>query len=374
MVLASLPTFSNLASIFSSCREPTSIGVSSSEYELVLESGCHSNAKRQGDQCCADETAKPLTAQHAVSPSSDVDSDASTTDAGSASECGENISVCAFSTVDSGSECGAQSTLSDNCSAEAGLAGASCAAAQRAQILGVDFQESSTSLGSDSRGRWVHDRVREGLECSFHVANGMVHAVTTAEFPSHDPLLAFAAFCEADLCMAYKPNVVNGTLLDEAAADHSLWLVEQRGKFSGRLEDSLVEISAVDALDEPVGSLWVCISTPASEDLAQNWSASIPAAQKGVQRIDSGCTTCWITPLRGPDEKTRGFRMITEVAAPAPAAVSGMPTFALRMAMRRGAQEFADGFQKHIATGGMLDQRMQSSARGKLYARIRERL
>lgn len=201
--------------------------------------------------------------------------------------------------------------------------------------------------------------------------------VAEMEFNDCDPLHAFAALREVDLCSAYKSNVTSARPLDENLdAAESLWMILQKGRFSGNREDSIVEVVAVDALDEPINALWVSMVNPQVGEASSLRDTEIPPREKGVHRIEEGSTSFLITPTHqlGQGEMPCGFRLSMVTHAKLPSAATRMPSFALKIMMRKGAQEFADDFRRHVKGCAALDKRIKASPRSSFYQEIKKHL
>jgi len=250
--------------------------------------------------------------------------------------------------------------------------------ARRIRHVGSMFESSAVELRSLGKGKvanWTTETV-DGLEFSFKIGNGSVQLVSTAEYEGCESLRALAAMLEVDLCKGYKPNVQGAEPLGKQVAADCFWRIHQRGYFNKKKEDSIVRVSFVDALDEPLGSLWACVCVIGPADLAKACPGlEAPPLEKGSMRIDSGQTTCRITPVKklGPSGLP-GIRMTMKMDARCPDAVAAMPGMLLRPLMKRVAKEFVGNMKKHIQSCRALDERLLSSPRAELYAEVREHL
>jgi hypothetical protein len=226
------------------------------------------------------------------------------------------------------------------------------------------FEASMDLLCSDADSSWKAEKLDEGTEFRYKLSDGEVHLVSTAMYNDVDILRAFAAVCEVDLCKGYKPNVTSvEPLVDQCTVD-SIWRIFQRGMISGRREDNIVQVSAVDALDEPLRSLWVSIYAPWHQGVTELRGVPIPPPQAGATRHLGRSTVCLT-----PNGDGSGFQMKMALSAPAPRAVNMMPSFALKAFMRKCAKETVFSFSKHINYCTELDQRVSNS---DWYASVRE--
>merc|ERR1711924_308196 len=148
---------------------------------------------------------------------------------------------------------------------------------------------------------------------------------------------------EIDLCPSYKPNVSSARpLAEDLDATEGLWMLKLTGQFSGMAEDSIVEVTALDALDEPIRALWISIANPINPEADSLCCVPVPPVEKGVRRIQGGCTTFKIIP----NQSNCGFKLSISAQARLPAAAAKMPCFAVKLIVRRDMQDFSDRLRR----------------------------
>merc|ERR1712159_516087 len=109
---------------------------------------------------------------------------------------------------------------------------------------------------------------------------------------------------------------------------------------SGGLEDNVVQLSIIDALDEPLGSLWASMYIPTHASVLHGMT--LPKPQAGAVRCLVGHSTVCISPvatLPSAGSKAQRFRMKMAMSGPVPRAVALMPSMLLKAAMRRRAKD-----------------------------------
>jgi hypothetical protein len=237
------------------------------------------------------------------------------------------------------------------------------------------FEASLDELYMDPAKGWIKDWLVEGIEFGYHILDGTLSLVSVAEYDGCDILKAFAAICEVDLCHGYKTNVTCATPVDGWHATDSVWRILQYGMMSGGLEDNVVQLSIVDALDEPLGSLWASMYVPSHVSGLHGMKP--PGPQAGAARALAGHSTVCITPVATSSSmgsEAQRFRMKMAVSGPVPRAVALMPSILLKAAVRRCAKDMVAAFWKHATECAELDHRISASPRARFYSAIRQHL
>jgi len=252
------------------------------------------------------------------------------------------------------------------------------ALAERIRRVGVCYSASLEDLAAGGQS-WTSEQVGE-LHYSYRLADGRFQLVSTVESPA-DPIKALAAVIEVDLCQGYKPNVISTRLLGHEDPDpfDSVWQITQKGRFSGALEDNISHVSVVDALDEELGSLLVCVYPPSDVRSTQLHGIDLPAPQSGAAREGNWRTTFRITPIQDFQGTGQpGFRMSSALnvqpSRAGLAVLSHMPSWTLRLVLARSARELLSSFAKHMDVCEELQCRIESSPRAAFYAHVRCRL
>lgn len=233
------------------------------------------------------------------------------------------------------------------------------------------FEQSLAGSNAGLRKGWISERSSKGFDFAFHVDAGRVTMVANIDFDDCDPLKAFVALREMDLCTAYKANVsIAKPVVEDHNAIDSLWMLKLTGQFSGAKEDSIVEVVAVDALDEPIKALWISMANPTLNGGTSLRGALLPPVEKGVNRIQGGCTTFQISP----NQHSGGFHLSIEAQARIPAAAAKMPSFAMKMIVRRDMRDFSERLRHHIKGCTALQQRIEASPRTTFYQEVQKHL
>jgi hypothetical protein len=262
---------------------------------------------------------------------------------------------------------------------EEAVAAASLGEMERIRRIDARFWQSMREISAGKcGGGWVTETISKGASCSYRIGDGIFQLISSCEYDDLDPIKALAAFLEVDLCKGYKRNVISARCLAEPTKGvDSIWHVRQQGRVSGAMEDNVLHLSCVDALDEEYASLWVSMYTPAVRDnIAELDGVRIPFPELGATRERDAYTTVRIVP-RGRSAAC-GFRLIIALyGTPSPAAkavMAWMPTFAFKRLMRTNAQEQMRLFAEHLAGSVELNRRLEHSARAVFYETVRRHL
>jgi len=158
-------------------------------------------------------------------------------------------------------------------------------------------------------------------------------------------------------------------VLEDLEATDSLWMLKLTGQFSGAKEDSILEVVAVDALDEPMKALWMSMANPSSHEAESLRGLCLPPKEKNIRRLHGGCTTFRIVP-----NQKSGFHLLTSAKARIPAAAARMPSFALKLMVRKDLQDFSNRLRQHIKGCKALQSRIEDSPRAAFYQGIKHHL
>eukprot|EP00747_Dinoflagellata_sp_TGD_P169183 gnl/TRDRNA2_/TRDRNA2_197486_c0_seq1.p1 gnl/TRDRNA2_/TRDRNA2_197486_c0~~gnl/TRDRNA2_/TRDRNA2_197486_c0_seq1.p1 ORF type:complete len:499 (+),score=53.74 gnl/TRDRNA2_/TRDRNA2_197486_c0_seq1:27-1523(+) len=138
-----------------------------------------------------------------------------------------------------------------------------------------------------------------GLKFASRVRDSLFQVVTTVTYEGLDVMQAFVGICEYDLCSFFDTEVVETEPLKQRSTD-GLWRVLKRCRHGG-LEDNIMRVSFLDALDEPLGALWFSSYTPAMADLSEGLSeisgVAVPPRTDGCARLSHYRSVVAITPL-----------------------------------------------------------------------------
>mmetsp|Transcript_27701 Transcript_27701/g.77898 ORF Transcript_27701/g.77898 Transcript_27701/m.77898 type:complete len:589 (+) Transcript_27701:1-1767(+) len=185
------------------------------------------------------------------------------------------------------------------------------------------FEESLKELKTSGTEGWRRESKEEhGVEFSFRVADDHFQVVSITEFEGIDALHAFVGLTEFDLSKQFLPRTQDTHLLQRFGTGDTLW--RELGRGSVVKQDNILHVSSMDALDEPLGALWVSVYTPGmhsgahfgtgrperaeciprsphSPHLPQEEVCGIvpPAPQEGSVRVDFWKAVFIITPLWG---------------------------------------------------------------------------
>lgn len=158
----------------------------------------------------------------------------------------------------------------------------------------------------DPHSGWTIESVDKDLEYGFNCGEERAQFMMTATFQGYDVLLAAAAILEFDLSSGLSASISSTTNLGDAAdIVESLWHVERKGILSGRLEETLLQVSVVDALSEPDECIAVLVETAEPGENGKDVNGvPVPLPQPGVKRALPG-RCCFSLSPHGSD----GFKM-----------------------------------------------------------------
>lgn len=256
------------------------------------------------------------------------------------------------------------------------------------QRIGSCFNDSMEELLVDPNGGWTSESISDDMSFSYRFRDGTIQVVCSGIVGGH-VLRALAGLLESDLCQGYKANVVSAAPLSPQDGADSVWHIRQRGKLSGTMEDNIVQVSCVDALDDALGSLWVCMYPPANADrITSLRGIPVPALEAGSAREPHWRTTFRITPSSGskkpfPSSESRASGKetlhvsVSTCSKPSRAqfaALNRMPSFALKKMMSASSRELLTKFSQHCEKCKELENRIENSPRSSFYEHIRRRL
>jgi len=256
---------------------------------------------------------------------------------------------------------------------------------ERVRRIAVCYMDTLASfeMGSD----WQVDRVeREGhkLALGLKIADGMLRTVSTCDYEGCDALHAFAALLEVDLGGNFNSDLVSACVLGRPHACDAIWRVVTHSKDTGSKEDTILQVSTVDALDEASGALWVCMYTPAEQGLLTELrGVPLPPLDPGMARLTHSVTAYRIVPLWRPHGAgAAGFRLTISAAMRPPSSVYNFMWMMPPGGGRRGllkilcgsAQDFARRLKDYMASSSLLAERLKTSVHAVLYKRIQQRL
>lgn len=237
---------------------------------------------------------------------------------------------------------------------------------KRIQRVGSRFDESLAELGGFQDSSWTKD----DDNVAFRLIDGLFQVVTTRSYENFDAFQAFVGLCEYDLCPEYLRTVKKAQLLQEdvePSPNDTLWQVHQRWHTSK--EDNILQVSCLDALNEPLGALWFSTYTPAEEEvesLEELRGVKLPPTQEGFVRVNFWRTVFAIEP-NWTDPPS--FKLTMALSRrPSAAAVF------FSSVVQREAKDIMDGFYKHLRECSDLNGRALFSPRAPFYECVRRHL
>lgn len=189
-----------------------------------------------------------------------------------------------------------------------------------------------------------------------------------ASFECCDPLLAVAGLAEMDLSHGYNKSVVAAKKLGSATdVVECMWHVSSKSMITGSVEDSIIQVSVVDALAEPSRCIWVIMELPALEEGCKDVNGlTLPPLQKKQLPVLTAFRlrpfgACWVT-------------VQISIAVPDAPAASMMPSFALKKLARKAARGVSKAFGKHVRTNAVLPERLTDGPRSEFYGHVQRHL
>lgn len=229
----------------------------------------------------------------------------------------------------------------------------------------------------------------QGDGIAYRLGNDFLQVTSSKVFTGVHPLHAFVALCEYDLFAKHSTGVISATPVGEfPRACDSLWHVMKTA--SGRKEDNILQVSCVDALDEPLGALWVSTYVPwdfeddadvssiggrRPSDLGRSElrGTELPTPQEGTVRLDYwrsvfSIKPLWPAPGTWPQEPV--FQLTMGIRKRPSSAASVFPSFVQREveAFWRSLDVYLEDCKRDLGW------RMCFSRRAGLYDAVRKRL
>lgn len=238
-----------------------------------------------------------------------------------------------------------------------------------------DASASSTVPEAEGDG-WYTERVDEFLTYSYLMKDGVFEIRCSTTSKLADVAQVVAAICEVDLQKNYRPNLVSATPFGATSWPiSSNWHLLSRGRLTGGMEDVILQVCGIDALDEAAarggGCVWVTLRTPEGPEEC----TEAPLCEPGVMRLTYTSTTLRVEPLGERSSGCEGVALTLSIRAkPSPLAamaLSNMPAFVVRKLVRSRAQESIERFRQHAESCKELHARMENSPRTPFYEAIR---
>lgn len=220
----------------------------------------------------------------------------------------------------------------------------------------------------DLRNGWTAENVGSGMDYAFLCSGGGVQLVVDLEIEDCPLMAAVAGLAETDLSNGFYPGVTAAeNLCVEADMIESVWLVSAKNIVTGRLEDTIHQVSVVDALSEPDRCVWVLMEIPTlalgCEEVNGVKIPPLKAAQK------AGLTAFRLRPVGA-----HGVALQLSLACPNASAACLMPTFAMKMLARKAVRDIAKAFDNHVTANSVLTDRLVSGPRAEFYTHLQNHL
>jgi len=205
---------------------------------------------------------------------------------------------------------------------------------------------------------------------AFKLSNEEFKVVATKHYENFDAFQAFVGLCEYDLCPEYLSTVKRATLLHEnvePSPNDTVWQVQQRSHTSK--EDNILQVSCIDALDEPLGALWFSVYTPDEEDVGhieELRGVKVPPPKEGCVRVRDRRTVFAIYPVWS---NPPSFKLTM--------ALSRRPSSAAMFfssVVQREAKDIMETFHKFLGKCSDLNGRALFSPRAPFYECVRRHL
>jgi len=148
--------------------------------------------------------------------------------------------------------------------------------------IGGKYDESLAMLNTEVSSLPVHEtNSKLKLAWGLSLANGTLRATFSVE-RDLELVKSVVAFQEKDLDVGLKESVVRVDSLGDPSANDSLWRVISFAKSLGTKGDDIIVESSADALDEPLGSIWMSGYSPPVNQPARPPSGEFPDASAGA--------------------------------------------------------------------------------------------
>lgn len=253
---------------------------------------------------------------------------------------------------------------------------------ERVARVAARYDASLAELSAREDDGWEHEHCEgQGLDFAYRLASSSLQVVASTVFRGIDALHAFVGLCEYDLCAKYTSQVISTEPLGSVEAGDGLWHVLKRATVGK--EDNILHVSYIDALDEPLGALWVSAYVPSELDepptSGGGWPSkvggvAVPQPSQGSVRLGFWRTAYAITPLWGEDA---GGGQGGVPAVRLTFSLCRRPSNArciLRCFMRREVDEFVATFKRLMEDCSDLQARVHFSRNAGLYDSVRRHL
>lgn len=213
------------------------------------------------------------------------------------------------------------------------------------------------------------------LDWGLKLEDGFLKVMCVQNMPDVDILKCVVAHAEKNLATHYDKDTVKAESVFRNFND-GLWRTILFTQSTGSKSDVISFTSAVDALDEALGSIWVAYYTSPS-DVQKLKNVTIPPTLDGHFRTDKSLYVVKLKPLR-TDGHNLGVQMtsILEVGV-SPATytfLSMMPGWALRRLVRGMVETAASSLVKFCRTTKLTEEARKNSPSAGFYELIERHL
>lgn len=244
---------------------------------------------------------------------------------------------------------------------------------ERIRRIGATYERSLKLLGSKVTNYATNEKnLRLNLEWGMELKDGLLRMMYVCE---HDidlvKVLAFGQ--EVDLQGALEKDMVRAEPVGEQQANDAMWHIISHDKTLGTKTDELVFASTLDALSEPIGSIWNAAYTP-PQDMTELEGVPLPMLEKGYSRPSYSFAATLLTPLSVDGGAVQRCRQISVFEARLPKVVNGimsvMPAFLLKRFMRTEIEKRVASLAPLLKTSSEHEQRMLTSPRREFYEHV----
>jgi hypothetical protein len=245
---------------------------------------------------------------------------------------------------------------------------------ERLRRIGAVYEASLPQLHKQvSTYRTSEKNAALQLEWGINLDCGMMKVMSIQDMPGVDIMTCVAAHVEKEVTPLYDKDTISSECCGERLDNDGIWRTIIHTRSTGSKSDLINYSSLVDALDEPLGSIWVAYYvspefTPAC--------VGIPPPMVGHFRTSKSLYVIRFEPLNA---KTRmGVRMTSFLEAGVSTAVYSlltlMPSFALRRLVRGMVETAAESLDNFCRDNPKIDELMKTSPSAELYQRLKTRL
>lgn len=228
------------------------------------------------------------------------------------------------------------------------------------------FDESLSELKGFTDSSWT----QEDDDVAFRLSDGLFQVVTTRCYENSDAFQAFVGLCEYDLCKEYLGTVKTANLLQEdteQSPNDTIWQVIQR--WHTNKEDNILQVSCLDALDEPLGALWFSTYTPVEEGLEELRGVKLPPPKEGFVRVNLWRTVFIIEPWWSNASNTPSFKLTMALSRRPSTAALFFPSI-----VQKEARDIMEKFHEYLSKCSHLNERALFSPRTPFYEYVRRHL